>query len=81
MIAATSPEQAAGPRSCSVVSKPPADAETLRKNPLGLYVDAIDWSRELETSPPSVPPAATTLTSKRFAARHAGPQLRRRSGL
>jgi type IV secretion system protein VirB5 len=28
--------------------KPPSDAETLRKNPLGLYVDAIDWSRELE---------------------------------
>jgi type IV secretion system protein VirB5 len=28
--------------------KPPSDAEMLRKNPLGLYVDAIDWSRELE---------------------------------
>jgi type IV secretion system protein TrbF len=34
---------------------PPANAETLRKNPLGLYVDAIDWSRELEpAAPPSV---------------------------
>ena len=28
--------------------KPPTIADTLRKNPLGLYVDAIDWSRELE---------------------------------
>jgi len=26
----------------------PRDADTLRRNPLGLYVDAIDWSRELE---------------------------------
>jgi type IV secretion system protein VirB5 len=37
----------------SVVTRPPASAEILRKNPLGLYVDAIDWSRELETSPPT----------------------------
>ena len=27
----------------------PKSAETLRKNPLGLYVDAVAWSRELET--------------------------------
>jgi type IV secretory pathway TrbF-like protein len=33
----------------TVLLKPPRDADTLRKNPLGLYVDAIDWSRELET--------------------------------
>jgi len=32
----------------SVITKPPATAETLRKNPLGLYVNAIDWSRELD---------------------------------
>ena len=31
---------------------PPRSAETLRKNPLGLYVDAIDWSREFETAAP-----------------------------
>lgn len=38
--------------------QPPRSAETLRKNPLGLYVDAIDWSRELETSaPPASNPA------------------------
>ncbi|MBB5687491.1 conjugal transfer protein TrbF [Sphingobium boeckii] len=32
----------------TVAIRPPASADTLRKNPLGLYVDAIDWSRELE---------------------------------
>jgi type IV secretion system protein VirB5 len=40
----------------TIVTRPPADAETLRKNPLGIYVDAIDWSRELDT-PPSAAPA------------------------
>ncbi|KQX19191.1 MULTISPECIES: conjugal transfer protein TrbF [unclassified Sphingomonas] len=34
----------------TVLLKRPANAEVLRRNPLGLYVDAIDWSRELETS-------------------------------
>jgi len=37
----------------SVVVKDPPNAEVLRKNPLGLYVDAINWSREL--SPNDVP--------------------------
>ena len=32
----------------TVVVRTPRDAEVLRRNPLGLYVDAIDWSRELE---------------------------------
>ncbi len=37
--------------------QPPGSAEVLRKNPLGLYVDAIDWSRELEPAPrPSATP-------------------------
>jgi type IV secretion system protein VirB5 len=31
----------------TVVLKPPRDAATLRVNPLGLYVNAINWSREL----------------------------------
>ena len=31
----------------------PRSADILRKNPLGLYVEAIDWSRELETPGPS----------------------------
>jgi type IV secretion system protein VirB5 len=37
----------------TVVVKPPSDADTLRKNPLGIYVDAVDWSRELD--PPTPP--------------------------
>lgn len=32
----------------TVIVKPPTTAEVLRKNPLGLYVNAIDWSRELD---------------------------------
>ncbi len=45
----------------SVEVRPPSSAEALRKNPLGLYVDAIDWSRELDVPPampaPARPPA------------------------
>lgn len=46
----------------TVVIKPPSDADTLRRNPLGVYVDAVDWSRELDppTPPrPSAPPPST----------------------
>jgi len=32
----------------TIIIRPPHSAEILRKNPLGLYVDAIDWSRELD---------------------------------
>lgn len=32
----------------TVAVKPPRSADVLRKNPLGLYVEAIDWSREYE---------------------------------
>lgn len=39
----------------TVVIKPPKAADVLRKNPLGIYVDAIDWSRELDV-PASAPP-------------------------
>lgn len=35
----------------TTVTRPPSSADALRKNPLGIYVDAIDWSRELETAP------------------------------
>ncbi len=43
----------------SVVLKTPANADMLRKNPLGLYVDAIDWSREVEPAGAATPtPAA-----------------------
>lgn len=30
----------------TVVIQPPRDAERLRANPLGVYVHAINWSRE-----------------------------------
>ena len=50
----------------TVVTRPPSSADILRKNPLGIYVDAIDWSRELETppapsglKPPPAPQAAS----------------------
>jgi type IV secretion system protein VirB5 len=42
----------------TIVSRAPRDAETLRRNPLGLYVDAIDWSRELEPDGSAVTAAA-----------------------
>lgn len=56
----------------TVIVRPPKSADTLRKNPLGLYVDAIDWSRELDAPAaapvaaapgpePSTPPAAISL--------------------
>lgn len=32
----------------TVLVRTPRDPEVLRRNPLGLYVDAIDWTRELE---------------------------------
>jgi type IV secretion system protein VirB5 len=32
----------------SVVTKPPATAEILKRNPLGVYINALNWSRELD---------------------------------
>jgi len=37
----------------TVVIQPPRSADALRKNPLGLFVNAIDWSRELDSAAPS----------------------------
>ncbi|RWG80073.1 MAG: conjugal transfer protein TrbF [Mesorhizobium sp.] len=31
----------------TIVVQPPADAERLRANPLGIYVNALNWSREM----------------------------------
>ena len=42
----------------TIVSKPPRDAATLRANPLGIYVNAINWSRELESLSPPNPPTS-----------------------
>ena len=47
----------------TVVLNPPSSADALRKKPLGLYVDAIDWSRELEPSTPApIPPRPPSVT-------------------
>lgn len=43
----------------TVVTRPPRSADVLRKNPLGIYVDAIDWSRELD-APAAQPPVVVT---------------------
>jgi len=42
----------------TVLIKPPVSADILRRNPLGLYVDAIDWSREIEPGSATAPSAA-----------------------
>ncbi len=52
----------------TVTVKAPKDADALRRNPLGLYIDAIDWSRELDTPatapmPPRQTPAPQPLPS------------------
>lgn len=44
----------------TVSVKTPRTAEVLRKNPLGLYVEAIDWSREYEASEAARQPEAAT---------------------
>ena len=38
----------------TVALVPPRNADLLRRNPLGLYVDAIDWSREADVPVPAV---------------------------
>jgi type IV secretion system protein VirB5 len=56
-------------------SSAPKQADILRKNPLGLYVDAIDWSRELDSAadrPASSNPAAPA-ANPRFPAPTAQP--------
>lgn len=39
----------------SIVLQPPRTEERLRKNPLGIYVNALSWSRELDASPGAKP--------------------------
>jgi type IV secretion system protein VirB5 len=62
----------------TIVVSPPRSAETLRKNPLGVYVDAIDWSRELDPPPAAAPagsPAAVSQASPAGAAGTPPPSL------
>lgn len=51
----------------SVSLKPPKSADVLRKNPLGLYVDGIDWARELESAADRPATAAATPSSSSAA--------------
>ena len=44
----------------TVSVKPPRTAEILRKNPLGLYIEAIDWSREYESDEQARPAEPTS---------------------
>lgn len=37
----------------SIVLQPPKDVARIRKNPLGIYVESLDWSRELGNDLPS----------------------------
>ncbi|WP_395335059.1 conjugal transfer protein TrbF [Novosphingobium sp. BL-8H] len=52
----------------TVLTRPPRSADILRRNPLGIYVEAIDWSRELEPASPAssaatIPQPAPTETA------------------
>lgn len=40
----------------TTLTQTPRSAEQLRKNPLGLFVSAIDWSRELDATAPGLAP-------------------------
>jgi type IV secretion system protein VirB5 len=40
----------------TIILRPPATEQQLRKNPLGLFVNAIDWSRELDAPSPTKEP-------------------------
>lgn len=57
----------------TVARRPPVSADSLRKNPLGLYVDAIDWSRELEPAARPGRPAPQPSTTESAADMPLGP--------
>jgi type IV secretory pathway TrbF-like protein len=52
----------------TTVMQPPRTADALRKNPLGLFVNAVDWSRELDGAPAaSNQPTSPSATSRQPA--------------
>jgi hypothetical protein len=73
MSAGASPGTSRWTAIVTVLLKPPRDADTLRKNPLGLYVDAIDWSRELETPADHAPGTAASAACRIRACRSGSP--------
>ncbi|CDX53903.1 Conjugal transfer protein [Mesorhizobium plurifarium] len=36
----------------TIAIRPPSNTDQLRKNPLGIFINAIDWSRELDSAAP-----------------------------
>ena len=47
----------------TVVTRPPKTADALRRNPLGIFVNAVDWARELDGQPTTSAPQAVPATS------------------
>lgn len=43
----------------TIVKRPPETADALRRNPLGIFVNAVDWARELEDQPATTAPQTT----------------------
>ena len=39
----------------SIVQQPPRDEARLRKNPLGIYINGLSWSRELGSADTAIP--------------------------
>lgn len=48
----------------TTVILPPKTADTLRRNPLGIFVNAIDWSRELDAADPAPMPKEPSVPSR-----------------
>lgn len=61
----------------TVMMKPPTSADTLRRNPLGVYVDAIDWSRDLDPAPtaPSSPSVSAAPAPPPSTAPNTNPEI------
>ncbi|TJW03084.1 MAG: conjugal transfer protein TrbF, partial [Mesorhizobium sp.] len=48
----------------TIVIRSPSNTDQLRKNPLGVFINAIDWSRELDSAVPT-PLSPTESTNER----------------
>jgi type IV secretion system protein VirB5 len=59
----------------TVMLRPPRTADALRKNPLGLFVNAIDWARELEGQPAQAGQAGERQQPRRVPATQAVPSV------
>jgi len=57
----------------TTVTRPPKTADALRRNPLGIFVNAIDWARELDGQPAATPQPATTPAPSASAAPEPAP--------